>query len=222
MNKVSTDLNQVRDDSHDNEPESREDHSTIISSAQPGDGEAFNALIEPHLYRIYQVAMQITRNHADAEDACQESILKAFVHLRSFKGTAQFSTWLTRITINQGLITIRKLQTQARRQVSENDLFELPLVREIRDLSSISNPEALCAQGERRALLWSAINQLETNSRMTVCQIGLEERETTEAAEEAHLSPSGVRSRLQRALRKLLTVLGNRLHCRGEQAQGLA
>jgi RNA polymerase sigma-70 factor, ECF subfamily len=196
--------------------------SNLISRAQAGDGQAFNALIEPHLHRIYLTAMRITRNHEDAEDACQESIMKAFVHIQTFQGNAQFSTWLTRIVINESLMAIRRLRTEARHRISEDDLCEMPLLLGIKDQSTISDPEALCVRGERNALLWEAIDQLETKSRLAVCQLGLEERETREIAAESHLSRSGVRSRLQRALRKLHAMLAHKLGYRSEQIEGLA
>lgn len=84
------------------------DQSMFISRAQSGDGQSFDALVEPHLQRIYLTAIRITRNHEDAEDACQESLIKALVHIQSFQGNAQFSAWLTRIVPppGVGLVTV--------------------------------------------------------------------------------------------------------------------
>jgi RNA polymerase sigma-70 factor (ECF subfamily) len=194
----------------------------LISRAQSGDGQAFNALIEPHLHRIYLTVMRITRNHEDAEDACQESLMKAFVHLRSFQGNAQFSTWLTRIAINEALMTLRKLQTESRHRVNKNDPNEMPMLLRIKDQSSDSDPEALFVQGERNALLWELIHQLETNAQSAIFLLGLEEKHTKVVAKELRLSCSGMRSRLQRALRKLRPMLASKLKCRGEQIQELA
>ena len=219
---MTTDVQNGCGDDRDKTFTSHLEQSTLISRAQPGDDQAFDTLIEPHLHRIYLMAMRITRNHEDAEDACQEGIMKALVHIRSFQRNAQFSTWLTRIVINESLMTFRKLQTEARHRISENDLFEMPVLLGIRDQSSLSDPEALCAQGERNALLWQAIDQLETKSKSAVCQLGLEEKDTREIAAQSNLSRSGVRSRLQRALRKLHAMLGDKLRCRREQVQGLA
>src|ERR1700722_14940578 len=98
------------------------DQSQLISRAQSGDGQAFTALVEPHLHRIYMMAMRITRNHEDAEDACQEGLVKALTHIQRFQGHAQFSTWLTRIVINESLMTFRKLQTEARHRINDGDL----------------------------------------------------------------------------------------------------
>ncbi len=84
------------------------DQPGLISRAQSGDGQAFGTLIQPHLRRIYLTARKITGNHEDAEDACQESMVKAFVHIQRFRGHAKFSTWLTRIAINEALMAVRQ------------------------------------------------------------------------------------------------------------------
>jgi DNA-directed RNA polymerase specialized sigma24 family protein len=98
----------------------------------------------------------------------------------------------------------------------------MPQLIEMRERSNFSDPEALCIQEERYELLWEAINQLETKSKLAVCQLGLEENETREIIRETRLSRSGVRSRLQRALRRLRTMLADKLSCGGEQIQHLA
>ena len=198
------------------------DQSVLISKAQSGDSQAFNALVEPYLSRIYWTAMQITKNHEDAEDACQESMLKAFVHLPTFQGNAKFSTWLTRIAMNEALMALRKLRTESRHICNENDTCALPVLEEISDSSIVSNPEALCVQKEWSELLWGAIDQLEAKSKVAVCQFGMEDKKTGEIAQETNLSYSGVRSRLARALRKLRIVLETKVGCRKQQIPRMA
>jgi RNA polymerase sigma-70 factor, ECF subfamily len=182
----------------------------LVSKAQSGDCQAFTALIEPHLRRIYATAIEITKNHEDAEDACQQSMMKAFLHIRRYRGTAQFSTWLTRIAINEALMAVRKSQTEYRYRSDDAGLLEtLPIG--VRDPNGASDPETLCAQVERKALLWEAISQLENKARSAVCMLGLEERGTSEAAEECRLTHSGLRSRFQRALKQLREKLSDKL-----------
>src|ERR1700730_2117489 len=179
---VSIDLGNDRGDRHSEELSAHLDHQRLVSEAQSGDCQAFTALIEPHLRRIYAAAMMITKNHEDAEDVCQESMMKAFLHIQRFQGNAKFSTWLTRIAINEALMTVRKMQVEGRYRLDEGDLFEIFLVG-IPDQNCASDPEALCVQAERKALLWEAIDQLEMKARSAVCMLGLEERETSETAE---------------------------------------
>src|SRR5260370_7448572 len=70
--------------------------------------QAFEILVERHARRIFFAARRMTRTREDAEDVVQQSLQKAFVHLHQFKGKSSFSTWLTRIAINEALIFLRK------------------------------------------------------------------------------------------------------------------
>ncbi len=208
---MSIDLRNNRGEMHSDERSPHLDPLGLLSRAQTGDPQAFAVLVEPHQRRIYAAAMSITRNHEDAEDACQESMMKAFVHIQRFQCKAKFSTWLTRIVINEALMTVRKTQMESRYRSNVGGPFGMPFLLENRDENGPSDPEALCAQAERRALLWEAISCLETKSRSAVCMLELEEKETSEIAEKSQLSRSGVRSRLQRALRKLRAMLADKL-----------
>ena len=206
----------------DEQPLSAGELSPLISRAQAGDGQAFRALIEPHLQQVYRAAVQITKNHEDAEDACQNSLLKAFIHLRTFQGNSQFSTWLTRIAINEALMTIRKNRSETRYRIDGIDLFETPVPLNIVDRTMPSDPETAFIQSEQNARLREAINHLELKSRLIICQLGLEENRTKDVARQSHLSRSGVRSRLQRAIRKLRTMLGTKIRNGKEEIQELA
>ena len=193
------------------------DQPGLVSRAQTGDLQAFDALVEPHLHRIYLTAKKITRNHEDAEDACQESMVKAFVHIQLFQRNAKFSTWLTRIVINEALMKVRKMHVEARYRADESDLFGMPFVVGLRDQNAASDPEVLCAQAEQKALLCNAIDRLEAKSRLAICALGLEEKETIEVAQAHQMSRSGMRSRFQRALRKLRAAITEKL---GEKLGG--
>jgi RNA polymerase sigma-70 factor, ECF subfamily len=208
---LSIDLRNKRGGMHTEEPSLPVNQIGLLSIAQSGDREAFGTLIEPHLHRFYDAAVRIKRNHEDAEDACQESMMKAFVHIQGFQDNAKFSTWLTRIVIKEALMTIRKMQMEGRYRSVEGDLFEMPFHMSIRDQNGDSDPEALCARAERKALMWETIDHLEVKSRSAVCMLGLEEKESWEIAEASQLSRSGMRSRLQRALQKLHAMLTDEL-----------
>ncbi len=73
-----------------------------------GSREMFEVIVRRYNAQLYRVGMAYLRNHAQAEDAMQNTYLKAFVNLRRFKGAAAFSTWLTRIMINECLMVIRR------------------------------------------------------------------------------------------------------------------
>jgi len=82
--------------------------AVLVSTAKLGDANAFVELSRRHSSRAFQTAYRITRNRQDAEDAVQDSLLKAFTHLNDFQEKSSFSTWLTRITINSALMILRK------------------------------------------------------------------------------------------------------------------
>ena len=75
----------------------------LVVAAKNGDGQAFEILVRRYRSKMLRVALRFTRNEADAEDIVQQSFQKAFVHLQQFEGHSTFSTWLTRIAINQAL-----------------------------------------------------------------------------------------------------------------------
>lgn len=72
----------------------------LVRRAQRGDGEAFEALVRNHERRVYNLCLRLMGNDEDAMDAAQETLLKAWRHLSSFRGASAFSTWLYRVTVN--------------------------------------------------------------------------------------------------------------------------
>src|ERR1700739_841772 len=71
--------------------------------------------------KLFWTVRRITRNNEDAEDACQDAFLRAFLHLQSFDGRSTFSTWLTRIGINSALMILRKRRNSREDQGANRD-----------------------------------------------------------------------------------------------------
>src|SRR6266403_3481010 len=80
---------------------------TLVAATKRGDTQAFEELDLRHRQRVLAVAQRITRNREDAEDVAQESFHKAFLHLDAFEEKSQFSTWLTRIAMNEAYMLLR-------------------------------------------------------------------------------------------------------------------
>ena len=80
-----------------------EDESALIASAKNGEGQAFEVLVARHQRRILAIALRYTRVRQDAEDIMQQCFQKAFFHLHQFEGRSSFSTWLTRVAINEAV-----------------------------------------------------------------------------------------------------------------------
>jgi RNA polymerase sigma-70 factor (ECF subfamily) len=76
----------------------------------------FEILIERYQRRVLAVARRFTHVREDAEDIVQQSLQKAFVHLHKFEGKSSFSTWLTRIALNEALMLMRRVRR--RREIS--------------------------------------------------------------------------------------------------------
>ncbi len=84
--------------------------ASLIRRIREGEHELFYELIRPYERRVFAAALAILRNEADAEDAAQEAMLKAFKHIRQFRAEARFSTWLIQIAVNEARMRRRKQQ----------------------------------------------------------------------------------------------------------------
>lgn len=84
-----------------------------VAQVARGNREMFEVIVRRYNQPLYRVGMAYLRNHSQAEDAMQNAYVKAFLNLGSFQGGAAFSTWLTRIMINECLMTLRRLKHAA-------------------------------------------------------------------------------------------------------------
>ena len=78
-----------------------EEDASLVAAAKATDTRAFELLVEQNERKIFSMAHRITRNREDAEDVVQQSFQTAFISLQKFEGDSLFSTWLTRIAINE-------------------------------------------------------------------------------------------------------------------------
>jgi RNA polymerase sigma-70 factor, ECF subfamily len=182
------------------------DDGILVASAKQGNTEAFAILVERHQQRIFACAMRITRNQQDAEDAVQLSLHKAFTHLPRFEGRSAFSTWLTRIVINEALMLRRK--NRGLREISIDELQgseEAARVPEIPDSSP--GPESSYFQREQQELLSAAVGQLRPSMRQAIELRDLRELSVDETALITGLSIAAVKARLFHARRKLRDAL---------------
>ncbi len=116
----------------------------LVSAAKNGNQRAFEVLVERHRQRMLAFARRYTRVREDAEDVVQQTFQKAFIHLNKFQGKSSFSTWLTRIAINEALMLMRR--SHALREIPVNDSSD-PGSR------CISNGDTRCKSGPRNQLL---------------------------------------------------------------------
>jgi RNA polymerase sigma-70 factor (ECF subfamily) len=87
--------------------EEDEDNGNDLVRARRGDHDSFGRMMRRHQRRVYAAALHILGNHSDADDATQETFVRAYRHLASFDGRADFFTWLYRIAVNTALNALR-------------------------------------------------------------------------------------------------------------------
>jgi len=183
----------------------KDSDSVLVTATKRGDTRAFDELVLRHKQRVLAVAQRITNNREDAEDVAQESFHKAFVHLDAFHEKSLFSTWLTRIAMNEALMLLRR-----RRMVFET----IPENPENGAKSSLEpfvdrgpNPEESCWRRERKQLLTKAINRLHPKVRRTILLRDIEERSVKETAQILGSSISAVKARVFQGRRRLRRVV---------------
>jgi RNA polymerase sigma-70 factor (ECF subfamily) len=174
----------------------------LIAAAKTGRRAPFGELCERHIKRVSCVTRRIIRNREDAEDAAQECLLSAFVHLKDFDGRSQFATWLTRIAINAALMKLRKNRRAQEVPIDEpNPLSEPVAQREFRD--GAPDPEESCSLREQKRMVVSAISGLRPRARKVVELIHLQGHSIRETAQILGISTAAVKTRMFHAKIKL-------------------
>jgi len=84
-------------------PDAAEEDLRLIERVLGGDRQAFEALVRSHERRVFRVTLAVLGQVEDAEDAMQETFIKAYRHLKQFRRESRFTTWLTRIAVNEAL-----------------------------------------------------------------------------------------------------------------------
>jgi RNA polymerase sigma-70 factor (ECF subfamily) len=179
----------------------RMSEATLITAVRRGDATAFDSLYRAHAEKLVRTVQRITRNHEDAEDAAQDSFLRAFTHFDSFDGRSTFATWLTRIGINSALMILRKKRGLPEAAVPSSTHTEV--IEAVPDTSP--DPEELYESLERKRILESAITRLSQKTKEAVELHFLQERSLPEAARQLGVSLTVAKARVfhaKTALRK--------------------
>ena len=181
---------------------------TLVAAAKSGNEQAFEILVKRHEQRLRAVAQRYTRAAEDAKDVVQQTFQNAFIHLHGFEWKSSFSTWLTRIAINESLMLLRRRRALHELPVDEsNDKEGNAWHLEIPDPSP--DPEASYERRERAQILTDALGNLRPGLRRAVELRDLGELSTSETARRMGLSVAGVKARLFHARRKLRQALTN-------------
>lgn len=182
-----------------------ESDSKLVAVMKNGESQVFEFLVKRHEAKMLAIAFRITRNREDAEDVVQQGFHKAFMHLGRFQGKSSFSTWLTRIVINEALMRLRR--NRALREIFLGDVQTEPnsvSLTEIPDRGE--NPAEIYEHQEKERILSQAMNHLSAEFR-TVLQLRLEEQTVGETAEILGVGITTLKARLFRARQKLRVLL---------------
>lgn len=184
----------------------------LVALARQGGENAIRALIKRNNQRLFRVARAVTRDDAEAEDVVQEAYVRAFTRLDSFKGDALFSTWLTKIALNEAITRIRK-----RRPVAELEELDIAAAANggqvIMFPTSLTPPgaDAELGRGQVRALLEQAIDELPAAFRIVFILRDVEEMSIDETAAQLSIKPETVKTRLFRARKLMRAAIEKRL-----------
>src|SRR5215813_14159609 len=180
----------------------------LVAKAKSGGSRAFGELYERHRTRVYRTAFRILRNAQDAEDAVQRSFQRALINLRRFRGDSAFSTWLTRIAMNEALMMLRQRRSDIRFFEHETDEdYEFSAANLV---DKGPTPEEILVESELRAVLIEAVAKLRNSLRNAVLA-QLQGLSMAETARHLGLTVSAVKARMFHAKRQLRQHLDLRL-----------
>jgi RNA polymerase sigma-70 factor, ECF subfamily len=188
-------------------PREAEDDLTLVHATKGGSVAAFDKIVRRYDNKMLRIAQSVTHNREDAEDAVQEAFFKAYQKLDQFQENAKFSTWMTRIVLNEALTKLRKQRT-AREESLDSDF---PIASDVLPRGPVDwspNPQELYGAVEFREILIKCLGSLQPELKAVFVLRDIEELSTSETCEALSLSAVAVKSRLFRArfqLRERLT-----------------
>jgi RNA polymerase sigma factor (sigma-70 family) len=173
------------------------DDNLLVEAAQAGQEWAFVELCTRYSKRVFNTIYGVTKNREDAEDALQDSMMRAFLHLKQFDGRSSFATWFTRIGINSALMILRKKRIRLETSMDAPAEGEGWQTWQIADHSA--DPERYYAGCERSRHLRQAICHLPNALRSVVERGQLEGHSMKQIARNMGISIPATKSRLARA-----------------------
>ena len=183
----------------------------LIARILSGERELFHELVRPYEKSVYLATLSILQNEQDAEDAAQETVLKALKNLRSFRAESKFSTWLVSIAINEARARLRharvlKFESVDESPPEEDGDFTPSVISDWREV-----PLQALERKELRELLQKAIASLPEIYREVLLLRDVEEFSIAEAATALGVSEGMVKTRLLRARLMMQKILAPQL-----------
>jgi RNA polymerase sigma-70 factor (ECF subfamily) len=181
----------------------------LVSLSQGGDNQAFSELMKRHQATAMKLCLSILRDKQDAEDEVQNAFWKAYEHIGQFQQDAKFSTWLTRIVVNQCLMRLRQARRAKFYYMDDTSVGDEVMTLDLPDGSL--NPEARLGQTEVGDALAEEIRHIPPLLRHVFLLRDVEQRPMPDVANELGISVAAAKSRLLRARAELRSRLQK--HC---------
>jgi len=166
-----------------------------IDKVLQGDTNAFAYLINKYKDMVYTIAIKIVKSHEDAEEVAQDSFLKAYEKLDSFKGNSKFSTWLYTIAYRNSITKIRK-KNIATTDIDDYVMDNYSEGSEFPQLEAIKN-------GEQQKYVRQAIDRLPEKDALLITLFYMNESSVEEIEQITNLTQSNIKVKLFRARKKL-------------------
>lgn len=176
------------------------DDDILAVAARQRDTAALRLLVARHNQRLFRVARGVLRDDSEAEDVVQETYVKALAKLDGFRGHSSFSTWLTRIALNEAVGRLRGRRRTV--DVTEIDIASATgTILPFPTVTSAASPESETARTEVRTVLERAVDEMPDSFRLVFILRDVHGLDTEETATLLELRPETVKTRLHRARR---------------------
>jgi RNA polymerase sigma-70 factor (ECF subfamily) len=171
------------------------DERQLILDVQEGSHDAFRLLVERYMKQAYTVAYGFLRDHDDAEDVAQESFVRVYRSIKTFRGDSEFGTWLYRIVMN---LSLNRAQQRKNARLRTEESPEA--IENVTNSAGAQEPDV-------RWHIENALHQLPTLQRATVILRHLNGLSTKQVSGVLGCSEGTVKTHLHRGLKKMKTML---------------
>ncbi len=187
-----------------------EEDEALVSRAQRGQTRAFDVLIERYKERLYATVYHMTSNREDANDLVQDTFIKAYKSLRSFKGQSSFYTWVYRIAVNRTINFLKRGKNRTHHSLDNVD-DSIQTDPDFVELMSQDTPHREAGLHELQQQLNAALQKLSDNHRAVVVLHDVQGMTHADIAKAMKCSEGTVRSRLFYARQQLQGLLSEYL-----------
>jgi RNA polymerase sigma-70 factor, ECF subfamily len=181
----------------------------LVRRALGRDEAAVRTIMQANNRRLYRLARGVLRNDGEAEDVVQETYVRAFTHLESFRGDSSLATWLSRIAMNEALGRLRRQRPGVDIDTLPQGTLEAQIIQF--PLAAPEDPEKSMAQREIQHVVEHAIDELPEAFRLVFITRVVEGMNVEETAEILDLKPETVKSRLHRARTMLRDIVEKKI-----------